>query len=204
MLITQHIPLVLASGSAIRAQMLKAAGLNFSVVPSAVDEDIIKQAFMAEGRPNKGDLARELAKAKALAVSSQYPDHLTIGADQLCVGADGTIYDKPGTSERAREQLSRLSGETHTQHSGICVAKGEQIIWETVEKAQLSVRALSEAEIAAYIDTDQPLSSCGSYRFEGMGRHLFSRIEGDHDVIKGLPLVSLLFTLYQQGAVSLG
>ncbi len=201
--VTQHIPLVLASGSAVRAQMLKQVGLNFSVVPSGVDEEAIKQRFLSAGNGEPVALAGALARAKSGGVAADYPNHLTLGADQLCVGEDGVIFDKPGSPERACEQLRHLRGCTHAQHSAVCLMRGEQVLWETVATAQLTIRKLSDSEIAAYVAADQPLQSCGAYRLEGLGRHLFSEIAGDHDVIKGLPLVPLLFTLYQQRAITL-
>lgn len=197
--VIQHIPLVLASGSAIRAQMLKGVGLQFSVAPSSVNEDAIKDQM--KGVPHR-ELGAALARAKASEVAASYPDALTIGADQLCVCGD-RIFDKPGTREKAEAQLHALSGKEHRQLSAVCVMRGGALIWEAVEEAVLTVRSLTDAEISAYIQQDQPLNSCGAYKFESMGRHLFDRVQGDHDVIKGLPLVSLLFTLRQCNAISL-
>lgn len=198
--ITQLIPLVLASGSAIRAQMLKNIGLQFSVAPSAVDEDAIKAQMTDK---THADLALALASAKTAAVAVDYPDHIVIGADQLCICGD-TRYDKPMQREQAEKQLRELSGKTHHQMSAVCVMRGGKVVWQTVETATLTMRELNDSEIAAYIQQDQPLQSCGAYKFEAMGRHLFSRVEGDHDVIKGLPLVSLIFTLYNMNAIQFG
>ena len=197
-MLKQRIPLVLASGSTIRQQMLKAVGLTFSVVPSGVEEDDIKKQFPNATIP---ELALALASAKALAVSKQHPDALTVGADQLCVH-NGTILSKPGSYENAETQLASLAGSTHEQHSGVIIAKGETILWQHHAKATLTVKPLTTAEIHHYIAKDAPLSSCGSYKFEAMGRHLFSQVEGDHDVIQGLPLVALLNALQQQGVYS--
>jgi len=197
--ISQPVPLVLASGSSIRAQMLKAVGLQFSVVPSAVDETVLKKQM--QGQPI-AQQALTLAREKCVSVAKAYPDHLTLGADQICE-LEGQIFDKPITRQSAIDQLTQLSGRTHLQHSAVCLAKGEQVIWQSVAQAKLTMRSLSADEISAYIKEDQPLQSCGSYRLEGMGRHLFARIEGDHDVIKGLPLTEVLLKLYEYGAVIL-
>lgn len=197
-MLTQHAPLVLASGSTIRQQMLKAVGLTFSVVPSGVDEDLLKKNLANVSIP---ELALALATAKTLAVSAQHPDAYIIGADQLCVH-QGNILSKPGSYERAEAQLASLAGSTHEQHSGVVIAKGAKMIWQYHAMATLTVKPLSASEIHHYIAKDAPLSSCGAYKFEAMGRHLFSEVVGDHDVIQGMPLVPLLNALHTHGAYS--
>ncbi len=197
--ITQHADLVLASGSAIRAQMLKAAGLQFSVVPSGVDEIAVSETL--KGQPPEKH-AEVLAREKTLFVSKRYPEHVTIGGDQICALAD-TIYSKPETPEKARAQLAEMAGKTHHQISGLCVARGEEILFETVEKAELTLRPLTEAEIYAYIEEERPLKSCGSYKFEALGKHLFARVVGDASVIQGLPLIPLLSFLHEEKTISI-
>lgn len=197
--LTQHAPLVLASGSTIRQQMLKAVGLHFSVVPSGVDETAVKAQH--EGMPIP-ELGLALARAKTLFVSAQNLNAYTIGADQLCVHGD-RILSKPGSYERAETQLASLAGQTHHQHSCIVLAKGNDVLWQHHAAATLRMRQLSAAEITAYVAADAPLSSCGAYKFEGLGRHLFAAVEGDHDVIQGLPLVPLLAELHARNIISL-
>jgi septum formation protein len=199
-MIFQNSALILASGSSIRQQMLKAVGLTFSVVPSGVEEDTIKAAMKDAPIP---ELAAALARAKTLSVSVQHPDAYTMGADQICE-LEGDILSKPGSYDRAEEQLALLSGRTHTQHCAITLARGETVVWEYYASASLTMRSLSPAEIKAYIAADAPLSSCGAYKFEGLGRHLFASVEGDHDVVQGLALVPLLAQLHALGVVRLG
>lgn len=196
-LIHQPIPLVLASASPIRAQMLKSAGLHFSVAPSNIDEAAVKEDCQDADLPQ---LAQRLARAKALYIAKDYPQSITLGADQVCE-LEGEIINKPGTFERATDQLRQLQGRVHMQHSAFCLVQGEQVVAECVQSASLCMRPLSDGEITAYLHADRPLQSCGSYKFESLGRHLFERVEGDHDTIKGLPLVPLLFTLHRLGAV---
>lgn len=197
--ITQTCDLVLASGSAIRAQMLKSAGLHFSVVPSGVDEVAVSAKLHGEPPEKHAEI---LAREKTLFVAKQYPNHITIGGDQICA-LDDTIYGKPGTAEKARAQLAEMAGKTHYQISGLCIAQGEEILFETVQQAALTLRPLSTSEIYAYIEADQPLKSCGSYKFEGQGKHLFADVQGDSSVIKGLPLVAVLAFLHQHKHISI-
>lgn len=199
MLLSQPIPLILASSSAIRQQLLRDVGLQFSVLPSGCDEDIIKRDMAASPI---ADRALALAKAKALSVSVSYPDHLTIGADQMCALGD-TVLSKPGSYDNARAQLRALSGKSHIQHSAVAITRGPEVLWTLVDTATLHVRELTDAEIDWYVKSDAPLQSCGSYRLEGMGRHLFKKIDGNQDTIMGLPLAPVLTQLYALGAVAI-
>jgi septum formation protein len=198
-MLTQHASLILASGSSIRQQLLKSVGLTFSVELSGVEEDAIK-AQMKDAPLS--EIAAALARAKTLAVSKNYPDAYTIGADQICA-FNGAALSKPGTYEKAENQLAALAGNTHQQHCAITLARGEEIIWEYHDVATLTMRPLTPAEIRSYVAADAPLASCGAYKFEGLGRHLFSAVEGDHDVIQGLALVPLLAQLHKLDVISL-
>lgn len=199
MAVTCHTQLILASGSLIRQQMLKEVGLRFSVLPSGVDEDVLKAN---NKHLSIGEQAVKLAEAKALSVSHAHPDALTIGADQMC-SLNGRIFDKPGTYEKAEAQLATLAGKTHHQTNGLVIAKGDTILWSHISVATLAVRPLTAEEIKAYVAADAPLSSCGAYKLEALGRHLFASIEGDHDVVKGLALIPLLTELHRLKAISL-
>ena len=194
-----HTPLVLASGSAIRQQMLKAVGLTFRTMPSGFDETALKATIATLPI---ADQAVALARGKALSVSAQAEDAITIGADQIC-SVDGEILSKPGSYENAHASLAKLSGKTHQQTSGLVLARAGEVIWEYSDHAELTMRTLSPAEIKAYVAEDAPLHSCGAYKFESLGRHLFANVRGDHDVVKGLPLTALLAKLHELGVISL-
>ncbi len=198
-MLNQSIPLILASGSSIRQSMLRGVGLSFSVVPSGLDEDILKRELATAPIATR---ALALARAKALSVSKNYPEHLTIGADQMCALA-GVVIDKPITYANAEAQLARLSGQTHQQISAVTIARGSSILWEHTSTAHLTMRTLTPAEINAYAAADAPLQSCGAYKLESLGRHLFASIEGDNDTIQGLPLIPLLAELHRLGAISM-
>jgi septum formation protein len=179
--------------------MLKAVGLTFSVVPSGVEEDKIKTQLQ---NATIAELAIGLARAKTLAVSTLHPNAYTIGADQLCVQGD-RIFSKPGSYERAEAQLAELAGKNHEQHCGIVLAKGSEVLWTYHGAANLTVRPLTSTEIRAYVAADAPLASCGAYKFEGLGRHLFSHVEGDHDIVQGLALIPLLAELHARRIIAL-
>jgi len=197
--VRMHGALILASGSVIRQQMLRDLGLEFSVQPSGFDETALKPSIAHLPAPQQ---ALRLAREKALSVSVNFPDAYTIGADQVCA-LEGEILSKPGSYANAEAQLRELSGKTHTQNCGVVIAKGASIIWEHSASASLTMRALSDAEIRAYIAADAPLQSCGAYKFEALGKHLFAATEGDHTVIQGLPLTPLIAQLHSLGAIQL-
>ena len=193
----QPIPLVLGSGSQVRAQMLKSCGLKFTVEASNVDEEATSKHHAGKPVPQQ---AQALANAKALSVSIGNIDAVVLGADQMCE-LDGKIFGKPGNADRAAEQLRALSGKTHKQVSAVALARGGEILWEHHDTALLTMRELTEREIFTYIELDEPFSSCGSYKFESYGRHLFASVKGLEEVIKGLPLLATLNALRRLGAI---
>jgi septum formation protein len=181
--------LVLASTSAARRTMLDAAGVRHKAVSAGVDEDAAKLAL---GHLDGRGMADALAELKAIKVSSRRPGDLVLGCDQTLELEDGTLLDKPG--ENLADQLLRLSGKTHLLHSAVVAAENGQPVWRHVERARLSMRVLSDAFIADYVAHEGPaVTGCvGGYRIEGRGAQLFSRIEGSHFTILGLPLLPLL------------
>lgn len=195
-------PLILASASDIRAQMLRNAGLTFTVQPGRVDEDTIRQSHHAEGG-NARDLADLLAEMKALKISDRAPQALVIGADQV-LDCDGRIFSKPQTAEEAREHLAFLSARTHHLLSAAVVAHEGRPLWRHVGHVRLTMHALTPAQIDAYIDRnwDSVRHAVGCYKIEEEGVRLFSRIEGDFFHILGLPLIELLTWLRIRGDIS--
>lgn len=192
--------LILASGSASRRAMLESAGVAFEIVRPFVDEDAAKASLAAAGTSGR-DTADALAQLKAVKVSSAYPGALTLGSDSVVELADGTLLDKPVSRDDAADHLRRLSGASHRLHSAAVMAEGGRPVWRHVDTATLYVRALSPAFIDAYLDAEWPaIGACvGCFRIEGPGVQLFSRIEGSHFTILGLPLLAVLDYLRTRG-----
>jgi septum formation protein len=194
-------PLVLASSSATRRGLMEAAGLRFAYETPAVDEALIKEAAQAEGASPQ-DAALLLADAKAMRVARRRPEALVIGADQLLV-CEGLWFDKPADVEAARGYLLALRGRTHELVTAVVCWRHGARIWQHVAQPRLAVRAFSEVFLDAYLaeEGERVTSSVGAYRLEGMGMHLFSRIEGDHASILGLPMLPLLGFLRDHGVL---
>jgi septum formation protein len=183
-------PLVLASQSRARQTLLANAGIAFEAIPADIDE---RQIQAASGLSAPGEIASLLARRKALAVSSDQPGTIVVGADQtLALGA--RLFSKPADRAQAAGQLRALAGGSHELHSAVAVARDGKILFETLSIARMTMRRLSEAEIDAYLDEagEAVVTSVGAYQLEGLGVHLFERIAGDHFTILGLPLLPLL------------
>jgi septum formation protein len=183
-------PLILASQSRARQALLTNAGIGFEAVTAEIDERAVQQA---SGLSAPGAIASLLAREKALSVSARQPGKFVIGADQtLALGE--RLFSKPAGRAQAAEQLCALAGRSHELHSAVAVARDGKILFEAVAIAGMTMRRLGEAEIDAYLDEagDAVTSSVGAYQLEGLGVHLFERIEGDHFTILGLPLLPLL------------
>jgi septum formation protein len=194
-------PLALASKSEGRRLALAQTGIPFTVDPADVDERAIEA--LIRGRGGGPDaIALELAKAKALAVAARERDRWVLGADQVASCAD-QMFGKPADLARAAEQLRFLSGRAHRLHSAVALARNDRIVFETVARADLDMRPLSETFLQAYLARagDKVLTSAGAYQVEGLGAHLFLEIRGDHWTIMGLPLLPVLDALRREGAL---
>lgn len=183
-------PLILASQSRARQMLLGNAGINFEAVPADIDERAVQKN---SGLTSPGEIAGLLAGEKALFVSARNPGRHVIGADQTLALGD-RLFSKPSGRAQAAEQLRLLAGNSHALHSAVAVARDGKIVFADVSIAKMSMRHLSESEISAYLDAAGAAvtTSVGAYQLEGLGVHLFERIEGDHFTILGLPLLPLL------------
>ena len=189
--------LVLASSSPIRRAMLEAAGIGHEVLPPSIDERAIKSRL---SRP--GEIALELADAKAIEVSKGRADDWVIGSDSI-VSIEGRLFDKPADRGQAAEHLRFFSGKAMELTSAVALARGGAVDWSHCDRASLHVRNLSESFIQAYLEAEWPgVAYCvGAFRIEGPGVQLFERIDGDHFTILGMPLVPLLGALRDRGVI---
>lgn len=192
--------LILASRSAARRAMLEGAAVPFIVQVADVDEDAIKVRLADH---DAAELAVELARAKALAVSRRDADAWVLGADQT-LAFDGGLVSKAKSLEAARERLSTMRGRPHQLHSGAALARNGQVVWSGVDTATLTMRDFSDAFLDAYLTTEgEGLLACvGSYRLEGMGAQLFDRVEGDYFTVLGLPFWPVLAELRRAGVLT--
>lgn len=194
-------PIILASASASRFAVLKAAGLDVTAIPAKVDEDGVRDGMGAEGASPR-DMADLLAELKARHVSRTNRDAIVIGADQILV-CDDRMYAKPRNRAEAFAHLQAFSGRTHTLVTAVCAARGGEVIWRALETPRLTMRPLSVEFIERYLDTagEGVFGSVGVYHLEGVGAQLFTKIEGDYFSILGLPLIPLLDFLRRHSIV---
>jgi septum formation protein len=193
--------IVLASGSAHRAALLRNAGLSFTVSPSTLDERELEAPLERAGA-SPADVAEVLAEAKAVDVSERSPGALVIGADQT-LELGGEALHKPADMEEARRQLLSLSGRTHRLTSAVVIARDGEVLWRFADSADITFRKLTPPEIGHYLARagEAALSCVGTYQVEGPGITLMERIEGDHFTVVGLPLLPLLGKLRELGAL---
>ena len=189
--------LVLASQSAIRRHILDALALPHVCVKADIDERLV------EAECSSADIAGHLAAAKAKAVARHWPGHLILGADQtLNLGND--ILHKPHDMAQALEHLVRLSGKTHELRSGVALVLDDKVLFQTTDIARLKMRSFSRDYAKTYLDAlgEAVLTTVGGYQIEGLGPHLFEKVEGDHFTILGLPVYPVLEFFRRSGFLS--
>ena len=191
--------IILASGSRIRRQLLEGIGLQFQVINSNVDEDLLKKEL--HGRPFREQVVR-LASEKACKVSKDNLDAFVIGSDNMCT-IDDEIFDKPINHEDAVNHLSSLSGKKHLQNNGISIYNDGREIWSNFDVTELEMKKLSLQEIEDYLNLDKPYSACGCYHFEANGKVLFKSIIGLESTVMGLAMEQLIEKLNQLDVIEL-
>jgi septum formation protein len=197
--LTQKKPIILASTSPLRRELLEAVALKFDVIASPFDEEAHKDEIVHLPIPQQ---AQFLANGKAEAVSAQYPEHLVIAADQIGE-CDGVCLFKPGSRSNAINMLALLQGRAHFQHCAACVFLSGKKLVHFVDTVKLAMRQLSLEEISCYVDWDKPYACCGSYRYEGLGKYLFASVDGAYESVLGLPLLKLLNFLQDEQYIQL-
>jgi nucleoside triphosphate pyrophosphatase len=186
--------LVLASASPRRQELLRAAGISFTVQPADVDETPL-------AGESARDCAERLAREKALAVSRTRPEDLILGADTIVV-VDETILGKPLDADDATRMLRLLSGRVHQVITGVCfvesAAAGQMPVARTASETTLvTMSAISDEEIHNYVATGEPMDKAGAYAIQGMASRWIPRIEGDYSNVVGLP-IALVYRMLRE------
>ena len=180
--------IILASKSRVRKDILDKNNIESIVIPSNVDEDIVKFSLIKE-KATPEIISKNLAELKANKVSAKKLDQIVLGADSV-IDLEGELISKPESREEAMKILNKLNGKSHFLISSVCVSKNGSMIWNYTDKATLTMKNLSEEELKEYLSkiSNETLYAYNVYQIEGEGRNLFSSIEGDEDTIMGLPI----------------
>jgi septum formation protein len=175
---------------------LAQAGLNFSVIPSDVDEQKVAMS-------DPDEYVRALAESKTLDISGKHPDSWVIGADTIVI-IEQQILGKPDSKDAARNMLRRLSGKTHQVYTGYCICcKREKRLFSDVVKTDVRFKELSDREIEWYIQTGEPFDKAGGYGIQGIGAFLVERIRGSYTNVVGLPVCEVMSFLIKAGVIEL-
>ncbi|AQR63285.1 septum formation inhibitor Maf [Brevundimonas sp. LM2] len=190
----------MASRSAARRAMLTGAGVPFTAQDAGVDEAAIKATLPGI---DPAELALELARAKALAVSRHDPEAWVLGSDQT-LDLEGTMVSKARNLPEARERLISMRGRTHHLNAAAALARDGAVVWSGVDTARMTLRRFSDAFLDAYLEAEGEdlLGSVGCYRLEGLGSQLFDRVEGDYFTVLGMPLWPVLAELRRAGVIA--
>lgn len=195
------VPIILASGSAIRGQLLRNANVTFEIQVPRVDEQSVKAALLAE-QAKPRDIADTLAEMKARKVSGRHPGALVIGCDQVLDFA-GRILSKPTDPADAIAQLRALRGQRHMLLSAAVIYRDGQPVWRHVGQVRLMMRQVTDGYIDDYVgrNWNSIRHAVGCYKLEEEGVRLFSSIEGDYFNVLGMPLLPVLAYLTLQGVL---
>ena len=180
--------IILASKSKVRKEILDKNQIKSIVEPSNVDEDTVKISLLKE-KASPEIISKNLAELKANKVSLKKTNEIVLGADSV-IDLNGELISKPENREEAMKILKKLNGKSHFLISSVCISKNGSMIWNHTEKAKLIMKNLSDDELKSYLSKipDETLYAYNVYQIEGIGRNLFTSIEGDEDTIMGLPV----------------
>ena len=180
--------IILASKSKVRKEILEKNNIFCEVIPSYVDEDVVKEALINEGASPE-IISKNLAELKANKVSLSQKDLIVLGADSV-IDLDGEIISKPQSRDEALLILKKLNGKKHSLISSVCISKNGSMVWNYTDKAELTMKNFSEDDLKNYLSkiSDKALYAYNVYQIEAEGKNLFLKIEGNKDTIMGLPI----------------
>tara|TARA_Y100000996_G_scaffold415217_1_gene408772 strand:- start:431 stop:1027 length:597 start_codon:yes stop_codon:yes gene_type:complete len=180
--------IILASKSKVRKSILEKNNISCIVKPSNVDEDPVKHSLISEGASPEA-ISKNLAELKANKVSQKENQDLVLGADSV-IDFEGQLISKPRDRAEAMKILKKLNGKVHSLISSVCISKNGTMIWNYTDKAQLTMKNMTDDDLNLYLSkiSDDALYAYNVYQIEGLGRELFSKIEGNEDTIMGLPI----------------
>jgi septum formation protein len=180
--------IILASKSGVRKKILEENEINCIVKPSNIDEESIKESLLKE-EASPEIISKNLAELKANKISQKTTGKLVLGADSV-IDLRGKIISKPVDRNEALQILKDLNGQTHYLISSVCISQNGSMIWNYTEKASLTMKQMSDEELKIYLAkiSDEELFAYNVYQIEGLGRSLFSKIDGDENTIMGLPI----------------
>ena len=183
--------IILASKSKVRKEILDKHNIFCEVKPSYVDEGVVKESLIRESASPE-IISKNLAELKANKVSLHQKDLMVLGADSV-IDLDGELISKPENREEALLILKKLNGKKHNLISSVCISMNGSMIWNYTDKAELTIKKLSEQDLKDYLSKipDKALYAYNVYQIEGEGRNLFLNINGDEDTIMGLPIFKI-------------
>ena len=180
--------IILASKSKVRKSILDKNNIISDVIPSSVDEDVVKESLIKE-KASPEIISKNLAELKANKVSLKELDQYVLGADSV-IDLEGELISKPKSREEAFYILQKLNGKKHYLISSVCISKNGLMLWNYTDKAILKMKKFTDEDLKIYLSkiSDDALYAYNVYQIEGEGRNLFSNIEGDKNTIMGLPI----------------
>ena len=183
--------LILASKSKVRKEILNKNNIICTVEPSNVDEDLVKESLLNEGATPE-IISKNLAELKANKISQKKNGEIVLGADSV-IDLEGEIISKPIDRKEALDILKKLNGKKHYLISSVCISKNGSMMWNYTDKAELTMKKMSDEELKEYLNkiNDESLYAYNVYQIEGEGRNLFSEIKGDKNTIMGLSLIHI-------------
>jgi len=179
---------ILASKSKVRKDILNNNNIQCLVEPANIDEDAIKNSLIKE-EATPEEISKNLAEVKANKISQKKNEEIVIGADSV-IDLNDKIISKPSSREEAMEILKKLNGKKHQLISSVCISKNGSMIWNYTDKAELIMKQMNDSELKYYLSKikDEDLYAYNVYQIEGIGKNLFSEINGDTNTIMGLPV----------------